>query len=254
MWRGKFALSPGEGGSRGCLILLDHGWEIEESFESLDGRMVCLVIKTEQLSVIAINWYAPNDHEITFFDEAFNKLIDLKDKYPEHLVVIAGDLNLVIDPCEDSINRPYSNQERISRQLVKENLRVLEIEDAYRALQPTGGYTWSRGNVFSRLDYVLVSNQLSRHITNISSDWTFDKSDHAAVKITFKIPRPTQKGPGIVRVNADILKIEHIKREFLTRLEEALKEIPNNWDPNKKLEFLKVITRSILGKDRRDRT
>ena len=64
MWRGGFCLSPGAGNSRGCVTLFGHGWEVEEKYESLDGRLACLVIKSESLSLITLNIYAPNDHDI----------------------------------------------------------------------------------------------------------------------------------------------------------------------------------------------
>ncbi len=36
MWRGNFALSPGVGGSRGCVILIDERWQIEDKYEADD--------------------------------------------------------------------------------------------------------------------------------------------------------------------------------------------------------------------------
>ena len=113
MWRGGFALSPGEGGSRGCLILFDSSWQCEEKFECLDGRLACVVIQSGHLSIIAICVYAPNNHDVLFFEDLFNKLIELKDKYPEHQIIIAGDFNLVLNRGQDSINRADSNLEKV---------------------------------------------------------------------------------------------------------------------------------------------
>ena len=247
MWRGNFILSPGEGRSRGCLTLLDSTWQIAEKIESLDGRMAGVVIKNELTSLIIVNLYAPNDHDIDFFEGVFNTLIELKDKYPEHEVVIAGDLNLVLDPDKDSVNRVDTAQERISRTLLKENCKILELEDAYRSKNKEGGYSWYRGNVFSRLDYIFVSRQLMSYVTEVTLNWAFDKSDHAAVGVQLGIPNVNKRGPGLIRVNAEILKTDYVKREFEVRIKDQIKEIPTNWNPNKKLEFLKVATRSIMG-------
>ena len=255
MWRGNFTLSPGEGGSRGCITLIDKRWVIEEQFESLDGRMACTVMSCEQLAVIAINVYAPNDHDISCFDALFDKLLELKDKYPEHMITAAGDLNIVLDQHCDSINRQVTKNELISSKLVRDNLRVLELVDSFRKIESKGGYTWTRGNVFSRLDYIITSKNLGELVTKVRTDWAFDKSDHAAVIVTFSIPKINIRGPGLIRVNADILKVDHVKSEFLARLNEGISDIPASWDPHKRLEFVKVLTRGILaelaGKEKR---
>ena len=247
MWRGNFSLSPGLGGSRGCLTLFDKCWEIEDKYESQDGRLVCLALKSEQLSVIVINAYAPNDHSLEFFENMFEKLIHFKDRFPLHEVVVAGDLNLVIDPETDSVNRVASVRENISSVLVRDNLTIMEISDSYREKLKKGGYTWNRGNIYSRLDYVFCSKLFIASISSAKVDWTFDKSDHAAVRILVDLPVLNLKGPGLVRVNADILKIQHVKTEFRNRLIESISEIPEHWDPNQKLEFIKIVIRSSLS-------
>ena len=255
MWRGKYASSPGAGGSRGCLTLFDNGWSVTENFESLDGRIICTALTNEQVSVIVINAYSPNDHNVPYFETLFDKLIEFKDKYPDYSVIMAGDFNLIIDPANDAINRVDTSNERVSRQLVSDNLRVLELSDAFRRVEEVGGFTWNRGKTYSRLDYVLVSSHLLECVSNANTDWAFDKSDHAAVKIHLKIPKANARGPGLVRVNAEVLNKDHIRTEFLGRLRQSIDDIPANWDPNQRLEFLKVITRStlseIVGREKR---
>ena len=240
-------MSPGEGGSRGCLILYDNNWETEEKFVSSDGRLVCVAIKSELISAIVFNMYAPNDHDLQSFESLFEKIVYFKDKFPEFEFIMAGDFNLVLDPEEDSIKRIDSAREKISRNLLKENLRVLEISNAYRKCERTGGYTWSRGGTFSRLDYVFLSNTIIGEVARVECDWTLDKSDHAAVKVLLKFPDSVRKGPGLVRVDASILKNNNAKLEILGRIHGAIDDIPPEWDPNKKLEYLKVIIRSVFG-------
>ena len=226
MWRGKYASSPGAGGSRGCLTLFDNGWSVTENFESLDGRIICTALTNEQVSVIVINAYSPNDHNVPYFETLFDKLIEFKDKYPDYSVIMAGDFNLIIDPANDAINRVDTSNERVSRQLVSDNLRVLELSDAFRRVEEVGGFTWNRGKTYSRLDYVLVSSHLLECVSNANTDWAFDKSDHAAVKIHLKIPKANARGPGLVRVNAEVLNKDHIRTEFLGRLRECGRHRP----------------------------
>jgi len=105
MWRGKYNISPGEGASRGCINLFGNTWKVEDSFESEDGRLLISVISSDQLSLIIANVYAPNDHEVTYFEELLNKILEFRDKFPEHEIVIAGDFNLVLNVKVDSVNR-----------------------------------------------------------------------------------------------------------------------------------------------------
>jgi len=247
MWRGKCVLSPGEGGARGCATLINSIWSIDDQFSSPDGRLSCIVISCEQMSLIVVNVYAPNDHSIGFFEAMFERIIEFRDRYPNHQIIVAGDFNLVINEAQDSVNRLKVNSEVVSSRLVSDNFRVLGLEDAYRKIEKCGGYTWARGNIFSRLDYVFMSNQIAKFISEANNDWTFDKSDHAAVRIRLNIPKVSERGPGIRKVNAEILKKVHLKSEFTDRVRRNIEDMPGSWDPNKRLEFLKVITRSILG-------
>jgi len=52
MWRGNYALSPGEGGSRGCITLFEDRWQVDEKYESGDGRMILIAMRSEQLSTL----------------------------------------------------------------------------------------------------------------------------------------------------------------------------------------------------------
>jgi hypothetical protein len=68
-----------------------------------------------------------------------------------------------------------------------------------------GGFTWNKNDCYSRLDHLFVTNPISQFIIKASTDWGFDKSDHAAVKIDLAIPNEPVKGPGIIRVNTQLL-------------------------------------------------
>ena len=53
--------------------------------------------------------------------------------------------------------------------------------DTYRILETEEGYTWSRGNLFSRLDYIFASSGMKNKLVQTKADWCLDKSDHAAL-------------------------------------------------------------------------
>ena len=159
MWRCKYTAS-----------LFYNGWSITENFESLDGRIICTALISKQASVIVINAYSPNDHNVPLFETLFDKLIELKDKYPDYSVIMAGDFNLVLDPANDALNRVDTSTERVGRQLVSDNLRVLELSDAFRRVEEVGEFTWNRGKTYSQLDYVLILNHLCECVSNANTD------------------------------------------------------------------------------------
>jgi hypothetical protein len=82
MWRGGYVAAPGEGASRGCLTLFDSRWRQEESYTSPDGRLACAALTMEGVEVIVLNVYAPNNHDLSFVELVFEKLIEFRDKYP----------------------------------------------------------------------------------------------------------------------------------------------------------------------------
>ena len=87
-----------------------------------------------------------------------------------------------------------------------QNNKICNLHDAYRKCNPIDGYTWRRQNIYSRLDYTFVSSNLCNKIVASELDWAFDKSDHAAVRTSLFIPPDIKKGPGIIKVNIEILK------------------------------------------------
>ena len=57
------------------------------------------------------------------------------------------------------------------------------MNDCYRELIPTGGFTWQRQNIMSRLDMILVSSGKAVMCTGAEVDWNLIDSDHAGVKL-----------------------------------------------------------------------
>jgi len=151
-----------------------------------------------------------------------------------------------MDPSVDSVNRNQGIQEQLISTLVKDNIRALQMFDCYRSSSTKEGFTWNRGKCYSRLDMVFASDEIESKIRNVSTDWSFDNSDHAMVEITFEIPYTRRKGPGLPKVNATILNTDHVGQEVKNRLEEQIRQIPITWDPDQKWEFIKTSVRSIM--------
>ncbi len=68
---------------------------------------------------------------------------------------------------------------------IRSNNKVAELSDAYRSVYADNGYTWKCEIIYLRLDYIFVSIYIISKITGASTDWAFESSDHATVKVDF---------------------------------------------------------------------
>ncbi len=247
MWRHNFVISPGTNRQCGCLILFDSSWEIIKYTSDNEGRLALVVLKKMEKYYVCANIYAPNDHDLNFFTRIFNVLIEFQTEFPGSNIILAGDFNLVLDDNNDAVHRNSTNTERQSRTLIKRNLIRLNLIDSYRKMNCSGGYTWKRGNCMSRLDMIFTSKEISKNIVNSTLDWSFDDSDHAMVGANFLIPTTFDRGPGLIKVNVDILDDDTILEEVKSELSEQLAQIPEHWNPHVKLDFVKTSLRSIIA-------
>ena len=245
MWRGGFNLSPGTNRQKGCITLWDASWSVLDKIWDNSGRFCATTLKKGPCIITIMNVYAPNDHDVNFFINIFEKLISLKEKY-ESTIFLTGDFNLVIDVRKDSLNRACTKQELIAVEFVTNSAKALQLFDCYRHKVNKGGYTWNRGNCYSRLDMVFASDTLEQSIKNVSIDWTFDQSDHAMLEIEFQMPNHRAKGPGLPRVNASLLDKENLVTELEKRMKKLITDIGSDWNPHMKWEFLKVGIRSTM--------
>ena len=245
MWKGNYVMSPGGNKSRGCITLFDSSWEQIDSQRDPGGRFTSLTVKKHFGTYVLTNLYAPNEQSLDFFETIFKLSVDARDKF-EATPIIAGDFNLVIRPERDSMNRTASANEAIVSCFVRDSMNALSLIDSYRVINEDAGFTWSRGKCFSRLDMIYVHESLESGITSSELDWAFDKSDHALVKVTIEVKSMFARGTGLPKVDPTILGKETIKLEVLNRLKESILTIPNDWNPAKSWEFLKVNVRSIM--------
>jgi len=248
MWRHKYILSPGTNRQCGCIILYDPSWDVIEEKVDEGGRFCLAVLEKNCINVTLLNIYAPNNHDILFFTQIFNLLIDTKTKYPDTLIMLSGDFNFVLSE-NDSVNRNSTQSELQCRNFFKRNIERLELIDAYRFKHLTGGFTWARGNCMSRLDMTFVSTELCTNSLESNIDWAFDDSDHAMLQTNFKIPDTFPKGPGLMRVNTEVLDDDVILDQIRRELDFQISQIPDTWDPHFKLDFIKSALRGIIAEE-----
>ena len=246
LWRHGFYASPGIGRQGGTLILFNSTWEVIKKSNDEQGRFCALIVSRHGQQLCIGNLYAPNDHDLDFFTSVYNQIYDLKSEYPDSKIILAGDFNLVLGQG-DSKNRSSNNAEKRSRKFIVEQNELLGLKDSYRVANLSSGYTWSRGNCMSRLDMILISKELTHLGVKSKLDWGFDISDHAMLETTFRIKNILSRGKGLYKVNTSVLENQHTLEEVRSELVFQISLIPEHWDAHKKLDYVKMTIRSVIG-------
>ncbi len=246
LWRHGLILSPSVGRQAGTLILYDESWvKIHSQTDDL-GRLCLISVEKYELHLCLINVYAPNNHCSNFFTTLYEIITNHKINNPDASFIIGGDFNLVMETC-DSINRGRNNSEVRSIKIIKDQNEILNLIDTYRVNSNTGGFTWSRGNCMSRLDMVFASKHLVDQGLKTSTNWGFDTSDHAMVEAVFIVKTDRRRGKGLFRLNAEILDNSLYLAEVRKEIDTQLATMPVTWNPHFKLDFAKMVIRSVIG-------
>jgi exonuclease III len=245
----KVLTSQYKSNSAGVITIVNNEFEIIENYSNNMGRQLFTVAQSNSEMYLFANVYCPNDHRqsIVFIEEVYCKLLEIRNKYPDTYIILAGDFNSCMKK-EDSVNRSRSQIEIELTKSIMQNNKLCNLVDSYRLIHDTNGYSWNRGSCYSRLDYIYVSGELVNRVKDSNTDWAFDKSDHAAVTTKIAVKNSVQKGPGIVKVNVETLNDPNKRTQIREELIFLLAQIPNDWNGHVKLEYLKMIIRSTIAK------
>ena len=248
IWKNKLESNCIRTNSAGVIILYNNNLDLIICNKDNEGRHLSIVVQNQDKKLILANSYFPNDHKagIVFAEKIYLTILELQHKYPDHLTIAAGDYNVCMK-INDSINRLRSTSEKLLSETIESNNKITNLVDAYRSIHKEGGFTWRRGSCYSRLDYIFISNSLLQQIHNAKHDWSFESSDHAAVMITFSEKNLPRKGPGIVKVNTEILNNPIVSKQIEEEIIAMMSQTDNSWNPHKKLEFFKVAIRSVFS-------
>jgi exonuclease III len=252
VWQSEFVVSNGTRASRGVAILLGKDIKIINKLQCEEGRFVICKIKNDlvQLNTFVANIYAPNNHNVSldfyrnFFD-VFEKFVeDNSSENEEFDICITGDFNFVTNPS-DCKNRNFTPAEAKLAEFVDDKMSLLDLTDAKFLDKDSSRFTWQGRNIFSRLDRFYINQSLLNKTFKISKQWGQEcRSDHAMVCLEYLV-KSERRGPGILKLNHNLLKkkenIEIIKQE----LENWIKMISPDWTPDKVWDFIKVGLHSI---------
>ena len=248
-WKMKYSTSCVSTNSKGVIILYDDSWVIWEQTWDDEGRCTAIVIEKDFVKLLVVNVYCPTGDPVRsreFMEKVYDEIYRLLDKHPDSFVVLGGDFNACMED-NDSLNRNKSASESRLTEYIKINNKTCGLEDAYRTLEKEGGYTWSRDVCQSRLDYVFVSGYLTSRIKRVSINIAFEQSDHASLFIEMHIEEEIEVGPGLSRVNGAILDDPGTLLSAKSEVKEMMDQVPKDWDSHKKLEYLKVVIRTVVA-------
>jgi len=248
-WKENFVNNGYTTNSAGVLTLFPKDYKVICTYKGNNGRYLITLIQNDINKILVANSYFPNEHKVAekVVIEMYDKILNIIEDHPDSYIIIGGDMNNCMKNDEDSLNRAENKFEiKVSETIANYN-EVCNVTDGYRLKHKIGGYTWNRGECYSRLDYIFISEVLASNLTLASTDWAFEQSDHAAVKMEFTLENKVEKGPGIKRLNTNLLSDPLMKEGIGKEIQEQLNQIPDNWDPHTKLEFMKVVVRSTFA-------
>ena len=232
----------------GVMLFFDSQYKVKEIRQDKNSRYIIVALESNEINLIVANAYFPNDNKeaINFGEELYSEIVECQNTFPDYYIAAMGDYNTCFSQ-KDYLNRVRTKGEAERAKFLEANNEICEIKDAYRLFHPEGGFTWNRGNCFSRLDYIFVSTYLISKVRNSTLDWCMEKSDHAAVSCCLCLDTIQEKGPGIIRLNAKLLEDNKSKLEIRSQLSILITQIMPHWNPHLKLEFVKVGIRSAFA-------
>ena len=206
LWRGKAYHSCLSSRSRGTSILISSNLQYTAitDIKADCGNYVIVVCKINTESYAFVNIYGPNEDCPPFY----RKLNNILEQFNVDYIIVAGDLNFVIDPATDSLN--YVGENNINaKQTFLELTGKYNLVDAWRQLHPTEcNYTWSRKNPLKRgrLDMFFISDDLLNNVSEVDILPGY-RTDHNIITLT--IQSKNQRGNGIWKFNTSHLTDEN---------------------------------------------
>lgn len=184
-WGSKIYFAHGTNFSRGVMVMFHRNFPVivEDLRYDKQGRYIILDLKIGEIKFILSNVYGPNEDDEDFFIRWF-QVLESRDNSS---MLLAGDFNCSLDPEYDLFNNNGLNHTR-KRITLQESLDVCELVDIWRIRNPDKKvFTWRKPNsrqlIMSRLDYFLVSQDLSLRVISADIKPKFI-SDHSRIVMT----------------------------------------------------------------------
>ena len=253
IWSGSVNVSMGNGGSRGVITLCTENLKVEAFRADFEGRYLFTTVKIANNHFInTANFYSPNNHEsskefiINSFkdwDQYRSAQTDILPMVSTFSSVIAGDFNCVLKKG-DLQNRSWSNKEALLADVIRSKIEDLDLYDSVLRSPNGNNFTWNRGDIFSKLDYIFISADLLDVIGVYDTIWDLVKSDHAAIKLSLTFDNPCKRGRSYPKLFLSDLKGEGIIEAIRDEISKAIDDFPSHWTPHQQLDFIKLVIRT----------
>ena len=236
-WGGKILYSHGTSKARGVATLISPKLDLKVDDHTNDdqGRRLITNIMLDGTQMTLCNLYAPNDDNVTFFEQTINAV----DAANTGHTVIVGDFNLVLDPDVDCNMRAKNNQK--SADYLRNVIEEMEFVDVWRLFNPDKrNYTWYRKKphvCMSRLDFFLTNMGLCHNIQSTTIEGKI-QSDHCLIKLCLEGNEPV-RGPGSWKFRNTLLNNEDFVLNMSKHITH-LKEVYVRKEPIERWELIKA--------------
>ena len=201
-WGYKGFFSSFNSSSRGVCILFNNTFEftIHQEYADKEGRYLILDLTLQGVRMSLVALYGPNADTPTFFENLFEKLLNIDNS----TCIITGDWNVALDYKIDCKNYQAKNNPQ-AQNLVNDKLNSLGFLDIWRLRNPgKKSFTWFGPNrKMSRLDYFLISEDLIDNVTDAEIIPGY-RTDHSLITLDLCLFKNT-KGKGFWKFNNSLL-------------------------------------------------
>ena len=246
-WRGPHIITAGLGNQGGCITLLSENIKVINKIDIGNEAHIALIEmvgNNESRQLIVTNLHAPcahNGSKMEFFSKIREEIRNLQAGNDTEIIIM-GDFNTVMSRGE-RINTIYSGPEKRITKYLWEMCEDLNLIDCWS--KGDNSMTWRHGDKMSKIDRILFTNEIFNGSPKVYTDWTITESDHAAVivELTKKVPTSNER---VTRIDTRFMSNVLLKHKFLCELKIRLEQmVETNMNPHQKLEYLKVMIRSI---------
>lgn len=179
------------------------------------GRLslICTLVQGKKIAFVSV--YAPSVYDASFFPWLSATLLP----FSEYELIVAGDMNAVLDVKIDRSSHLVSAAQHQASSDLNAFLTNLNLFDAWRSHHPdVRDYTFfsSSHKIFSRIDHVFLSHSLNTAVHSCSI-LPMTISDHNPVQVAIDVGIKVTKSPRW-RFNTSLLQNETFLTEFKTGL------------------------------------
>ena len=193
--------------------------QIIDEMHDQDGRVISILVQIEDMKINIMNIYAPNNgrERVLFLQNIPNYLFRNDNGSLKGEPVILGDFNFVENPDMDRKGASTWGGAITGHQQMLDLKHEYGICDIFRAFNPNiHKYTYfaQAFNSSSRIDRIYCS-QLFKSLVTKCDIYRCPQSDHDYVYCEFHA-NTARRGPGVWKLNNDILNDQAFKNIFIT--------------------------------------